>query len=165
MSIPDPYCKAPNTCSPGELAAFAAIVREGGEVADHGLDDLIQQAGKLVFCQHEGRLVGVAAIKNPRDSYRFKLSRKSGVQLARDAWPHELGWVFVTPAERGKGLSAKLVASAVEGLDGPVFATSRTDNEPMHATLRRVGFVAVGDEYKSDKGEHRLQIFTRPKGG
>ena len=161
MSIPIPYWKEPQNCAPGELAAFAATVREGGEVIGEGLDERIKQAVRLIFCQHEGRLVGVAALKTPLDSYRFKLSRKSGVQLPRDACPHELGWVFVTPSERGKGLSANLVACAIEGLNSPVFATSRTDNAPMHATLRRVGFVAVGDEYKSDQGEHRLQIFTR----
>jgi hypothetical protein len=160
MSLPSPYWKSPRECSPGELAAFAALVREGGEVAPDGLDELIQQASRLVFCQDESGLVGVAAIKNPRDSYRFKISRKAKVQLARDAWPHELGWVFVVPSARRKGLSKSLVACATDGLSGAVFATSRTDNEFMHATLLGAGFVAVGDAYKSDKGEHSLQLFA-----
>ena len=160
MSLPAPYWKAPSECSTGELAAFSACVREGGEVVSDGLDELIQSATRLVFCQNEAGLIGVAAIKSPRDSYRFKISRKANVQLARDSWPHELGWVFVAPAARGKGLSKTLVACATDKLGGAVFATSRTDNDFMHATLRGVGFVALGDAYKSEKGEHSLQLFA-----
>lgn len=160
MSLPAPYWKVPSECSPDELAAFAACVREGGEVVSGGLDELIQNATRLVFCQNEAGLLGVAAIKSPRESCRFKISRKANVPLARDNWPHELGWVFVVPAARGKGLSKRLVACATETLDGAVFATSRTDNDFMHATLRGVGFVAIGDAYKSDKGGHSLQLFA-----
>lgn len=160
MSLPSPYWKAPSECSPSELAAFAACVREGGEVASDGLDELIQNATRLVFCQNESGLIGVAAIKNPRDSYRFKISKRANVQLARDTWPHELGWVFVVPSGRGQGLSKSLVACATDNLGSAVFATSRTDNVYMHATLRGVGFVAMGDPYKSDKGEHSLQLFA-----
>lgn len=161
MLMTEPFSKEPQNCSPAELTRFLALAKESGEVSVLGLDERIRAAFRLVFCENAGEVIGIAAIKNPLDSYRFDVSRKSGVKLPQDQWPYELGWVFVTPAARKKGLSIKLVACAMSGIEGAMFATSRTDNEPMHATLRHFDFVARGDDYGSKQGQHRIQLFTR----
>jgi len=43
-----------------------------------------------------------------------------------------------------------------------VFATSRSDNIVMHATLRRLGFAPAGTPYRSRRGDQELQLFLRP---
>ena len=156
------HFKEPQNCSPGEPGRFLACVQEGGEVSAFGLDQRIRAAARLVFCEDVGELAGIAALKTPLDSYRFNVSRKSGVLLPRDAWPYELGWVFVVPNARNKGLSTALVRCALEGIEARIFATARTDNGPMQTTIRRFGFAAAGAEYLSTQPDHQIQLFTRP---
>ena len=158
-----PYFKKPQNCSSTELASFSLRARESGEVTSLGLNERIQAAARLVFCEENAVLIGIAAIKRPLDSYRFSLSRKSGVNLSQAAWPFELGWVFVAPSARGKGLSSKLVACAVEEIGAALFATSRTDNKFMQSTLLKFGFAPEGDDFPSSNGDRRIQLFTRPK--
>ena len=77
-------------------------------------------------------------------------------------WPYELGWIYVVPAERDKGLSKALVACALEGLDGNVFATARTDNEGSLRVLKRFDFVAQGSDYEfKESPGARIQVFVR----
>jgi predicted GNAT family N-acyltransferase len=157
----EPIVKEPSKCSPAELERFLESAQDSGEVSALGLLERIQSAARLIFCESDGILTRIAAIKRPLDSYRFNVSRKAGVKLPQDQFPYELGWVFVAPAARKNGLSVKLVACAVNGLDEQIFATSRADNEAMHRTLRHFGFVAVGNDYASAQGHHRIQLFTR----
>ncbi len=84
--MPAQLCfKEQQNCSPAELGQFLASLQEGGEVSAFGLDQRIRSAARLVFCEENGELIGIAAIKTPLDSYRFDISRKSGLLLPRDA--------------------------------------------------------------------------------
>ena len=42
-----------------------------------------------------------------------------------------------------------------------VYATSRVDNEPMHATLNRFGFKSVGVPYALKQNDTPIQLFVR----
>lgn len=78
-------------------------------------------------------------------------------------FPFELGYVFVLPSARRQGFSVELARLALSAAEGKgVFATSRTNNDKMHATLRRFGFVKSGCIYASGKGNHDLQLFLQP---
>jgi RimJ/RimL family protein N-acetyltransferase len=71
----------------------------------------------------------------------------------------ELGWVYVRPSARGKGVASALVESLVSSLNGAcAYATSRVDNERMHAALKRFGFVPVGVPYPSQLNEPSIQL-------
>ena len=155
-------CREPTSCNDNEIADFKALVLAGGEVTPGGLDQRIRAAVGLVFLS-EGRLLrGIAALKSPLQTYRKEVFAKSGVPLAEEEYPFELGWVFIIPSARGKKLSLKLVQAAVTVAGGcAVFATSRTDNLPMHATLVKCGFLPAGDSYRSTRGSYELQLFVR----
>ena len=45
--------------------------------------------------------------------------------------------------------------------DKNIFATSRTDNDAMHRSLERSGFVRDGKPYASDRRPDKLQLFVR----
>ena len=142
--------------------AFEVLVREGGEVTTAGLGGRIAEAASLICTIDSGQLVAVAALKNPRPTYRTKLRERTGFDLARRKYPYEIGWVYIKPNHRGAGLSRPLVeaclaAAASEG----VFASTREDNKPMQRTLKRYGFVQAGNSYKSERDEVTLVLFVR----
>jgi GNAT superfamily N-acetyltransferase len=158
------YSKAPNECSAKELAGFAALVVEGGQVNSGGLPARMALAHSLIFLEQEDALIGVAALKRPLHGYRLSVSKKAGYELPEAEYPFELGWIFVDSSKRGKGHSAKLVDHAVKLAKGAgLFATSATENHPMHKTLRRADFTAKGKPYRSTEREGDVQLFVRHK--
>src|SRR4051794_40035143 len=92
---PPPYSSRPDYRSVAERAEFAALVRKGGEVFSEGLEARIDRAARLVFLRHGEGLIGIAAVKNPHPGYRAKIARNAGVELPAEAFPYELGWVYV----------------------------------------------------------------------
>lgn len=70
------------------------------------------------------------------------------------------------PSARGRKLSLDLTRAALGAAgDKGVFATSRTDNSSMHASLEKCGFLPAGVPYPSTRGEYKPQIFVRRAAG
>ena len=154
--------RIPGECGAKDLGDFLELIRAGGEATPEGLEDRIRRARWLFFLLLGDCLVGIAALKRPNESYRTYVAGRSGVSLQEDDYPYELGWVFVILSARGRKYSMDLTSAAVEVSGGKgIFATSRTENRAMHASLRECGFSAVGKAYASERGEHTLQVFTR----
>ena len=154
---------SPGKCSANEIRDFVHLVVQGGEVAVGGLHERVMAAELLVFLRADGHLVGVAAVKNPNDMYRSRVAQASGFALSKQLFPYELGWVFVSPAARGKGYAKSLAEAVVSQVSGcGILATSRSDNVVMHRVLAGLGFLPSGSVYRSTHGEHQLQLFTRP---
>lgn len=155
--------KQPCLCTEGELQDFIALVRKGGEVGDAVLESNVRNAKCLVFLRQVGCLSGVAALKNPLPSYRDMIAKKSGMSVGTSKFPFELGYIFVLPSARRQGFSVELTAAALSAAENNgVFATSRTNNDGMHATLGKFGFEKAGSIYSSNTGKHYLQLFLRP---
>jgi GNAT superfamily N-acetyltransferase len=154
--------KSPNECSASELQDFAALVLAGGEVTAAGLDARIKKAERLIFVVENNCLKGIAALKNPEVNYKDGVFKKAHATVEAKHFPLELGWVFVLPSARGAGLSRKLVEAALASTYGQaVFATSRSDNAPMHKVLRANGFSCHGKTYASTRGNQQLALFLR----
>src|SRR5882757_109878 len=98
-----------------ERLEFARLVQQGGEVDDIVLARNIDAARRLVFLRSSEGLIGVAALKMPQASYRKRISGLSGVEIPEGTFPLELGYVFVAPAQRNRGLSRRLVEAALDG--------------------------------------------------
>lgn len=140
-----------------------ALVRAGGEVGGDVIENNVRNAKGLVFLRQGGCLSGIAALKNPLQSYRQKISKKTGVLVEASEFPFELGYIYVLPSARHNNISGDLTRAALSIAEGEgVFATSRIDNIYMHTTLGRFGFVKSGCIYTSSKGSHDLQLFLRP---
>ena len=160
--MPELIVKSPAECSNIEIGAFIAFVRAGGEVSIQGLPERIRSAAALVFGRIDGLVVGIAALKQPQASYRHRVNSESGASIPAKDFPYELGWVYVSPESRNKGFSILLSQAALaEGKGAGVFATSRTDNIPMHRSLAKLGFEEIGSPYASGRGNHSLQVFAR----
>ncbi|MBM3114254.1 hypothetical protein [Jeongeupia naejangsanensis] len=153
--------KKPSDCSDAELQNFATLVLAGGEVVAAGLDMLIKKDEALVFLLQHNCLKGVAAIKKPGRNYRNKIFQKAMTSTIANEFQFELGWVFVHPSSRGAGFSHVLVKAALGAAGGRhTFATSRSDNAPMHKVLSAHGLLRRGQEYVSDRGNQNLVLFV-----
>lgn len=158
----DVTVNSPKECSAAELGDFAALVLAGGEVIRDGLEGRVAKADALFFMREGARLLGIAALKKPSAGYRLSVFKKAGASVSPTHYPLELGWVFIMPSARGKKLSHRLVAAAVEHAGKiQMFATSRTDNPGMHAPLIAASFIKHGNSYASARGAHQLQLFLR----
>lgn len=135
--------------TPKELADFRALVLKSGEVTEVGLAGRIKRAHALAMLMDLGQPVGGAALKNPDELYKNKVSSRA--QYPVDAFDHELGWVFLEESHRGRGLSLKLVEAVLASVPSPVFATSKRHNDAMHRVLKRFRFKQVGRAYESEQ--------------
>lgn len=152
----------PTECDTATILSFIELVRVGGEVGGAVLESNVRTAHCLLRLYRDGYLSGVAALKNPLASYRQRIEDKTGVPVLPSSFPFELGYVFVLPEAREQGIAGKLVHAACEVAgDKGLFATSRTNNQRMHATLERAGFRTFGRIYNSSDGERQLQLFLR----
>lgn len=153
---------APSSVSARELLEFINLVSEGREVAT-GLESRVSSAHSLIFAKSGNILLGVAAVKLPVSSYRTKVFQSSDQLNIAQSFRFELGWVFVSPDGRNQGLSTKLVSAALNEVGtASIFATTRTDNEPMKRVLTKVGFTACGCEYPSKQNTgSKLRLYVR----
>lgn len=157
-----PACETriPAKCSAVELHEFEKLAMAAGKVAAAGLPELIRRARLLAFLRKGGRLIGVAGLKRPRDSYRLRISERSGVQLSIATYPYELGWVSVLPGEEG-GKSKLLCEALISQIPGEgVYSTTGVVNEKMRARLGKMGFTEQGKIWKSSDGDEMLSLFT-----
>ncbi len=153
---------APHRLSEEERAAFSNLVQQGGEVGGDALATNIRSAKALILVRCAEEIKGITALKRPQASYRRRICEKAGVKIEEDSFPYELGYVLLLPEMQGKRLSHRLVAHALEHADGAgVFATTRTDNGAMLATLAKAGFKPVGDDYKG-RGTRMIRLLVRP---
>lgn len=153
--------RQPNSCSEKEIAAFCSAVQKGDEVEPKGLKERVERAKTLAFLYMGTALVGVAALKQPNVSYRDDVFKKAEVPLIATDFELELGWVYVSPDQRGKHFSEVLSTAAISQSKGtPVFATTRLDNLPMQRALERVKFSSVGVPYSSKRGDYKLLLYV-----
>ena len=151
----------PNWFSQDERDLFSSLVQQAGEVGENALATNMKSAKALVFGRIAGEVLGIAALKRPQASYRKRIGRKAGVEIGPESYPYELGYVFVLPKAQGKKLSHFLVAAALAHTEGAaVFATTRTDNVAMLATLAKAGFRQFGQDYRG-RGARAIRLSVR----
>lgn len=159
--------KIPSGCRAQELEVFQERTELGGEVDDGGLAYRIVHAEKLAFLSVDGNLVGTAGLKNPEQTYRLKVSRKSDFELPVQQFPYELGWIYVVPEAEGRGYAKAMAGVLLHSIKGHgVFATTRTNNGAMnHLLPSTFKFVASGNLYKARDKVHDLRLYTRAANG
>lgn len=157
------FCSAdPKEFDSKEIDDFVAFVLAGGEVLANGLRDLVLQASQISFVREGDCLLGVAGLKIPRESYRRRIEKASKTPISAEDFQFELSWVFISPSAQDQKLSFPLCQPLVTAAkDNGIFSTSRTTNEPMHRTLKRLGFNRTGKEWPSKENDGKLALFLR----
>ncbi|MDP9932590.1 hypothetical protein [Variovorax paradoxus] len=151
--------RIPANCSEIELEEFRKLAISAGKIAADGLPELIVRARLLAFLRDGGRLIGVAGLKRPRESYRKRVTERSGVPLPLATYPFELGWVSVEPTMVG-GKSWLLCDPLIAQTPGEgVFATTGVDNGRMQTTLVKLGFIRKDETWTSSETDETLCLF------
>ncbi|HSR52560.1 MAG TPA: GNAT family N-acetyltransferase [Acidobacteriota bacterium] len=154
--------KPPLACTEQERREFEQLVRLGFNGSDAGLRERIRKATGLAFYYAEdGELAAIAGLKTPERQYGADVfqSAKAGVSSA--SYGLELGWVFVLPDQRRRGIGEELCRRLLNEVPTtPVFATTRPNNNAMIRILIALGFRRVGKPYSRRKEE--LALFLRP---
>lgn len=95
-----------------EIDNFVDLVRSGGAVNEHYVLQGIKRAGaRIVLAEIDREMVGVAALKVPKDQYRSGLegTSKANYPLPIQDYHYELGYVSVSPDHGKRGIGKKLV--------------------------------------------------------
>ena len=154
--------KQPTDCSEEELSSFKARILEGGEVEAAGFAVRLRLARVLAFGMAGDCVAAVAALKSPLRTYRERVFAKAAVADQTTSSDLELGWIFVAPEFRLRGLAARMVVEILGRYgQATIFATSRVDNVGMHKVLEANGFGRTGVPYKSERGRQELVLFLR----
>ncbi len=152
---------APDELPKNERDLFSALVQQGGEIDGNALANNIGSAKALVIGREAGDVRGIAALKRPQASYRRRIGGKAGVEIGLARYPYELGYVVLVPEARGQKLSHCLIAAALAHAESAaVFATTRTDNAAMLATLAKAGFKQAGQDYRG-RGSRMIRLLVR----
>jgi GNAT superfamily N-acetyltransferase len=111
----------------------------------------------------DGRgLVGVSALKNPRQSYSERVFAKSRSGLRYADYSLEFGYLYVEEDRRGCGYGSALTEGAlILAGNAGVFATTREANTEVHPRLVKQGFEQIGVPYESKRGDFNLLLFVR----
>ena len=150
-------------CGAGELSgsemeAYIAIVQQGDAVDPDQAAENIPAAKALAVVRRDGQIAGGGAVKPVRPGYARHTAEAS--QFHFDPSTPELGYVAVSPAHRGTGLSHEIVTALVSHHEGPLFAT--TSNAAMKRALQKAGFVQRGREWAGRRGD-RLSLWLKER--
>jgi len=158
----DAVVKIPSECTPDELDNFQKLVAEGGEVTPHGLRQRIEHAAALIIIG-ESECIAVGAIKNPNQGYKQGVFSKAGVAGQSNNYNYELGWLYVVPAARGKGVGHSLMQAVASYIgNAGCYATTREDNAAMHHLFSQYNFSRLGVPYPSDNGYSLVLYASKP---
>ena len=120
-------------------------------------EDALNSTKLVAFTYNlEGKIAGVATLKDPPHSRRENLAQKSGVGIPTDAnyGVLEIGYVAVRPSLRNNGVASAVVEKILEHASGPVYGTV-IDGSEMEAVAQDAGFERIGSSWPSevDNGE------------
>lgn len=157
--------KKPSECSNGDLKKFTALVIRGGEVQSNSLSDRIKNSYYLAFYYAKNKkLVAVGAIKKPSKNYTERIFKKAQYTCNSIFFDYELGYIYVDPLFRGKGIGEKIVSSLIKNtFEKPIYATTRLSNISMQKILDKHHFNIVGYTYTSNLGGHLLLLYVKIK--
>jgi len=145
---------APGECSATDLQSFVRLVCQGAQVTSVGLEARIASATWLGFAWSGEKLAGVAALKNPRPTYRSKVFSAAKAAALAQRFPLEFGWTVVVPECRGLGIAKTLLRELLaKNASSGTFATTSTDNQSMQKILRDSGFEVLGEPFPSPRKE------------
>ena len=151
----------PTSFDQKSLDAAAKLLLDADEADPNTGPAGLRGAQRIALAYQGEKLVGVGAIKAPKN-------RKSLIRLAqrgRAAIPRgavELGYFVVDPAAKGARVGSQLAAHLAPYLPTHAFATTRTDNEPMHRILEARGFKAQPGRWMSERRPGvMLMLWTR----
>jgi predicted GNAT family N-acyltransferase len=155
--------KKPSECSKKEIKNFYELALKGEQVDKEGLLARIGNARYLAFWSNDDKIVSIAALKIPNESYKKDVFKKAGINKESERYDLELGYAVTVEEFRGERLCRKLVKELLDtSKNQNVFAT--TYNSTMQTILEENRFHKIGNPYRSKKSYiNFLKLFVKEK--
>lgn len=138
-----------------EAAEVADLIHAGGAIKGtiEQIKDRVRTAHLFIIAKWGSKIIGVAALKAPQQSYRNRLQQETGVDLSANSYPSELGYVTVAKACQGQRLSSYLMEElmSLPIVSDGVFATTKLEDFYKNA-LPALGF-EYRESYRNDDDE------------
>ena len=104
------------------------------------------------YDRNTARIIGLRAIKVPKESYIDSVFSRASVYKLRHEFRFEIGWSWVHPDYRGRGIATHMAKKLLRYIDkgnDNVFATTLDDNYATIKILNKCGFSKIGCAYRS----------------
>lgn len=136
----------PEDTKKGVIAEIAKLILNGNTLpgtSQSELESRLKKAHRIVYAVEDDVIVGTVVLKNPNTGYKNGLFAERGIAEKADDYQAEVGYGYVTPAERRKDLYKKMFKTLIDSIptDWNVYATTRSQFVLEHGL--KFGFVPV----------------------
>lgn len=123
------------------------LLDQGGQISMRGLEKRLMNADLLALLVDGGKVVTVAALKNPEPNYKKTVFESANNGDEAYQFEKELGYIVTHPEFEGLKLCQKLLSAFIPEINGfNLFATTRKASV-IHI-LGKFGFKKLGEPYK-----------------
>ncbi len=145
------HIRRPQDCSKDIIERFVEIVLSGSEMNEKMVRGSIPYAEVILLTAKDGQLVGVSALKFPRQSYLKHLYQEAGVPEMYNPFSIEACWLSVLPQHRGQGVWQNNQSARVEYLTNrPYHSVRRVNNPNIKALSKDPHYEQAGEDFYSD---------------
>jgi len=155
------YVSSPENINQEVMSHLVDLIAAGSEVGGDKVVRNLQNAANIAYATADGKTVGVIVLKNPLNSYRTKVFTAAGVPELAAKYDQELGYTYVDPAYRDRGVGIFLCRKMSQTITAPIFATTRETNTIINKILQIGRFQKTGHSYQSERGAGNLLLWTK----
>lgn len=143
--------KQPAAILEEEMIQIVNLINQGSQVQGNSreLRNRINNSAFVSFIIEDGKIISMAALKNPADSYKRKVFEAAQFLSNLHEYKYELGYIVTAENRQGEKLCQKLLSEFIPLIANyKMFATTR--KESMVHILGKFGFLPVGVQYNTD---------------
>ncbi len=155
------HIRRPQDCSKALLDRFTKIVLSGGEMNERMVRGGIPYAEVLLLSTIDEKLVGVSALKFPRESYLKHLYQSAGTPQMYNPFSIEECWISVLPQYRRQGVwHNNRITRAKYLTNRPYHSVRRVSNPNIKALSKETCYEQAGKDFYSDILDETVKLMV-----
>ena len=153
--------RRPQDCSRALLKTFIDTVLAGGEMDAKYIQNAVVYSDALLFTGSGNVLMGVSALKYPRQSYLKHLYEAAEVPKMYNPHSIEACWLSVLPQYRGQGVWTNNKAAKIAYMaNRPYHSVRRVDNSNLNNVDRETEYTQAGKTFVSYVSPDPLKLMV-----
>ena len=153
--------RRPQDCSKALTERFIATVLSGGETNEKTLRFGIPYTEVLLFTGTDNDLMGVSALKFPRQTFLEHLYSEAGVSKMYNPFSIESCWLSVLPKYRGQGVWQSLRTTRMQYLaNRPCHSVKRVSNPYVNNMSKDTYYQQAGKDFYSDILDETVKLMV-----
>ena len=152
------HYRTPDQIEPAVLDQIRDLIQRGGGVGKSFIRDNLRDARLIGYALDEAlRVVGSVTLKRPKEAYRKKIERATGLSLSGYL---ERGYTVVEPDYRRRNIADILIKGLIERSRGErIYVTIRMDNPPPLRLTYKNNMVLAAT-FIHDKTGNKIGVFV-----